>query len=235
MNEDKEIQKYVDDTSNILLKTLRSLAEGITGIVASEKRELLVSIGHLFQKMRAGYILSELLNEWDKLKEKGRIKDDYCFTEQHHNCLHELLDFLDKDIPDEIRLSALKKILLVAATEEVSDRNSFLPHQYMKLCRNLTSGEMYLILTSYKLSKSDKWKEEEHHSAASWCKHIVNNSDFKYREMVEIHEDELIRKKLLTGRLHPDSSGIKMTEHFRLTELGYQLCEFIDKYDQIEY
>ena len=53
----------------------------------------------------------------------------------------------------------------------------------------------------------------------------------KHTALVEIHEEKLIEKYLLTPRKHSDRSGIMADPHFRLTSLGYELCQFIEHYD----
>ena len=116
---------------DMLSETIKGLAEGLTGIAASDKSVRYLSIGHLLQKFRSGRFLNELKAEWDKFREKGRIKGDYATTEQHYECLQEILDFLDTDSPDRIRFAALKEIFLTTATEMISDRESLLPQQYM--------------------------------------------------------------------------------------------------------
>ena len=104
-----------------------ALAEGITGIAASKREDLALSIGHIFQTLRARQFLNTLFNEENSYKEKGRINDDYQYTEQHKACLPELLDSLDKDMPDEITLYFLNNVFLVAGTKTVKSRKSFFP------------------------------------------------------------------------------------------------------------
>ena len=114
MSENKDIEPFQDDTSNIIVKTLTNLAEGLTGVATSSKSELILSVSHTFQRMRGGMFLSTFLEEWNRYREKGKVKDDYQFSEQHQVCLQELLEFLDKDSPDEVRFEVLQKIFLVA-------------------------------------------------------------------------------------------------------------------------
>ncbi len=102
MNENN-LSKLNKNTDDIIKDTLSCLAEGITGIAASERKELAFSVGHIFQSLRKGHFLTKLLAEWNVYREKGRIPKDYHETEQHHTCLQELLEFLDHDSPDEIR------------------------------------------------------------------------------------------------------------------------------------
>jgi len=69
---------------------------------------------------------------------------------------------LEKVIPDELRFSIIKRVFLVAATESVSDRNSLLPQQYMKICKKLESGEIMVLNATYFVAKEDWWQQERH-------------------------------------------------------------------------
>jgi hypothetical protein len=232
MTESKEIEAFEKSTENIIATTLTGLVEGLTGIAASSKKEWILSISHMFQKMRGGQFLSQFLKEWKKYKQKGKVKDDYQFSEQHKACLQELLDFLDKDSPDEVRFKILKQIFLVAASEEVSDRDSFLPLQFMKIARSLTDGEIILLTAIWQIAKERNGEYEQHYGAQRWLQEVTDASGMKHQELIEIHEQSLMNKRLVTHRQLADSSGVKVKPFFRLTNLGYEFCEFIEKYEE---
>lgn len=217
-------------TTNIIDRAIMSIAEGVTGIAASDRREWYKSLGHLLQRIRSGRFLSTLREEWQSYTDKGRVEDDYLISDQHAECLQELLDFLDQDSPDEIRFTVLKKIFLTAATEAISDRNSALPQQYMKICRSLSSGETLVLLGAYDEARSSP-PADRPGSAATWIGEVAESSGLKHGELVELHERHLIEKNLLTPRLHSDRSGIALGPHSRLTNLGWEICMFIQTYD----
>ncbi len=222
-----------DNTSKLLAETLKSLTEGITGVAASDRRDLILSLGHLFQRMRSGRFLKTLTDEWYNYREKGRIKDDYIQTEQHQECLQEMLDFLDKDSPDEPRFSVLKNIFLVAATETKSARDSVLPQQYMRLCRTLSAGEILVLSSSYYIAQRGVPAQKDS-SASNWLTKIAEKSGLKYPELVEIHERNLIEKNLLSRRDNRDRSGVTLGDHYRLTALGYEICQFLESFEENE-
>ena len=62
--------------------TLQALTQALTGIATSDRKDLFLSIGYLFQRLRGRTFLEALNKEWERLREKGRIKDDYPGTEQ---------------------------------------------------------------------------------------------------------------------------------------------------------
>ena len=227
MTDINNLAKFQEDTSNVLTKTLTALVKGITGIAAAEKKELYLSVGHILQALRKGKFLSQFLIEWNQYRDEGRIKEDYQNTEQHYTCIQEILDFLDSDPPEESRFNILKKIFLVAATEKVTDRESLLPQQYVKVCRSLSSGGIVVLRTAYKISKQEYINDS---AAAGWLKKIAEESGLVHPELVEIHEEELIKKHLLSPRVYSDKSGVNVNPHFRLTSLGLDICNYIENY-----
>jgi hypothetical protein len=230
LNEENSKDLIKKDTASVIKEILQNLLEGITGIAASERKDWALSIGHLFQRIRSGNFLFTLLKEWNQFREKGKIKDDYQFTEQHQECLGEILDFLDKEMPDEKRFSILKKIFLVAAMEKASSRDSLLPQQYLQISKTLSTGEILVLISTYLMAKS--WKSDKSTSAKLWVEKVTAHSHLTFPTLVELHETKLIDKRLLTPRFYSDGSGVTMGEHFRLTDLGWNLCEYIDNYEQ---
>jgi len=217
------------DTSDLLAETIKSLTQGITGIAASERKDLFLSLGHILQRIRSGRFLEVLKREWDGYRDKGRIKEDYMDSDQHQECLQEMLDFLDKDSPDEIRFSFLKKIFLTAATETISDRESVLPQQYMRVCRGLSAGEVLVLEATFGIAKSGGWDRNDM-SAQHWENQIAEKSTLQYTELVELHERNLINKNLITPRTYSDKSGVRLGRYYHLSNLGYEICKFIEAY-----
>lgn len=219
-----------DKTSGFLADTFQNLMEGITGIASSEKKEWYLSVGYLLQRTRNGRFLKTLKGEWDKYRDKGRIEDDYLDTDQHQECLQEMLDFLDNDSPDKTRFTVLKNVFLNTATEEYSSRGDLLPQQLMRICRSLNSTEVLILQACYRLHK--KGMAPSRKSARDWRIAIVQNSDLGYSDLVESNEFPLENKGLIHRRLVPDKSQFSQLGHFRLTGLGLRLCEFMAEHDQ---
>jgi len=231
MTNNYSIQKYGGDTANILKDSLVGLVEGLSGIAVSKKMDFQLSVGHLLQSLIKGKFLNQLIDEWNEYRNKGKIEDDYQTTEQHIECLQEMLDFIDSDMPDEKRFSLLKKIFLVSATESISERNDVLPQQYMKICRKLTSGEVLVLLGTFQFSKNKEFDPKDT-GAGTWLDNIAKVTNLQHFELIELHERNLIDKNLLTPRRLGDKSGVLLGKHYRLTELGYQICKFVEKYDE---
>ena len=218
------------DTGTILDDAYKTLIEGLTGIFASDRKEHVLALGHVLQRLRTGGFLRVLRRELQEYCKRGRIKPDYMDTEQHRECLQEMLDFLDGDGPDQVRFTLMKKIFLVTATETLSTRESVLPQQYMRICRGLSSGEVLVLTSTYARAKAGGALPTSG-SARAWLTAIAEESGLKHHELVELHERTLIEKNMLTPRTLPDHSGIMAGPEFRLTHLGFAVCEFLSGYD----
>lgn len=232
MIEKYSIQKHGGDTADILKKSFTGLVEGLSGMAISDKKDFGLSVSHLLQGLIRGKLLNQLISEWDEYRKKGKIKDDYQSTEQHIECLQEMLDFLDKDSPDQIRFNVIKQIFLNAACEEKTDRNSIIPQQFMKICRKLSSGEVLVLKTTYGFAKIEKYPNTE--DANGWLELIARESGLEHPALVEVHEETLMAKRFLTQRKHTDRSGVYLDPHFRLSTLGFGVCQFIEEFDLAE-
>jgi len=93
----------------------------------------------------------------------------------------------------------------------------------MRLARQLTSGEILVLSAVYTLSNSPG---ESTGHAREWLNKVAKQSGLEHSDLVEIYEEALMEKFLLTGRLLSDRSGVR-TGHYRLTPLAVGLCEFL--------
>jgi len=195
--------------------------EGLTGILAADRKQLILSCGYILQKVRGGKFLNILNNEWNQYREKGRIPDDYVGTEQNEECLQEILDYLDKDLIDDVTFDCLKKIFLVASTEKLTNRESYLPQQYMKICRRLSQGALIVLFTVYNFKKNEK------NSQRFWREIILERSGFE-NELIELYETELYDKRLISNIGIPDNQR----GYYRTTKFGHDLCSYIENYEE---
>ena len=219
--------------SQLLATTYDELVQGFAGLVSSDRHDLALSVGHVLRKLRSIGFVGALQAEWERLVEKGTIKDDYVKTDQHLSCLQEVLDALDSDLVDEMRFNLMKKIFLVAASEISSSRDDLLPQQLMCVARSMSSGEIVVLSTAYHVLKCGDY-DIKNKVAQAWLQKVADQSGLKHTSLVEMHEETLVRKHLLSPRVYGDASGVQL-RNYRLTDLALELCEFIQKYDDIAF
>ena len=212
----------------ILDIAVRDGAATVAGILSSDKQQLILSAGKVIQAIRGGGFLKTLEKEFREYRDKGRIKDEYLVSDQAKNNLQILLSFIDEDSPDEVRFNAMKAIFLGAATEEMSSQEDTISTELLKIGRTLSSGEFLVLATAYRLKDTAVLKK--HWGAADWNTVIAQESHLDYAELVEIHEQKLMEKYLLSGRTMSDKSGVLVNPHFRLSGLAVRLCDFIKEY-----
>ncbi len=200
----------------------------VAGILSSDKHQIILSAGKVIQSIRGGGFLKILDKEFKEYRDKGRIKDGYLVSDQAKNNLQILLNFIDDDSPDEVRFNAMKAIFLGAATEEMSSRDDIISTELLKIGHTLSSGEFLVLTTAYRLKDTADFNK--HWGAADWNMVIAKESHLDYAELVEIHEQKLMEKYLLSGRTMNDRSGVSVNPHFRLSGLAIRLCDFIKEY-----
>jgi hypothetical protein len=100
----------------------------------------------------------------------------------------------------------------------------------MKVARSLSSGEVILLTSIYRVATGEKFDTTQHFGLHDWIQKMARVSGLKYGGLIELHEQNLIDKKLITPRMLPDKSGIQINPHFRLSDLGYNFCSFIEAY-----
>ncbi len=217
--------------------TLKAFTEALTGIAASDKKEWALSFGYLLQRARGGKFLKTLSDELARYRRKGKIKDDYLMTEQGQACLQEILDCLDKESPDEIRFAAMKAVMLAAATEKTTNRDSFLPQQFMRVCRGLSSGEIIVLggsLTVFEKNHRFGRGIGVHEEGRFWAQQVAAETKLIYSDLVLSYERSLGAKGLIAENAGSNGRQFLVTEYLRLTEFGYNLCKFIQQADSEE-
>lgn len=237
LNHDKSDQKLIRATEQGVFSFLTEVAKDsdaiLTGVAGTDKLQLYMIPGRLWQAARNKSFLHQLVQEINILKEKGKIREDYLETEQANATLQELLAAFDNPPMDETKFKALKAIFLKAASETLTSRDDSTPQFLMEIAKELTSAEILLLSAIHKVGKN-KVPTKIQENAQEWLQYMIQNSQLKTTGLVELTETKLIEKKLISDREHSDRSGIKRGCHFRLTDLGLALCKFFADDEPVE-
>jgi hypothetical protein len=100
----------------------------------------------------------------------------------------------------------------------------------MKICRQLSSGEIIVLSAVYKIYKEKRY--EPTRESVNWLNNIAIESRLEHAELVELHERELIRKNLISDRLIGDRTLVRNDSNRRLTPLAFNVIKFIKNYDK---
>lgn len=213
------------------LDTVSAVATAISNPLA-----LAHSAVRLLRAAQRGKFVTQLNAEWAELKAEGHIAHDYGGTDQCRAGLSDILESLEDANFDEEQLVLLRKLFLAAASEQLTDRRSPLPREYLSIGRTLTTGEIELLAQTHRYISD--WQalpvNARPNSADSWLDLMQQRTALAHRTLIEMHERKLIEKGLLADRMWSDGSGIGTTaERYRLTDLGYAFCEFLTSYDKM--
>ncbi len=236
MGECKELIKF-DDVKSIaefLQQPATKMAEFITGILVSDTKDWKLSAGRLVQASIQWKVFSQLGKEIKDYIDKGKIKEDFLDKELIQQSLYDLLKFIDETTPDEDRFNAMKTLFIKSVAHDLSEAEQILSYQFMKLCKDLESGDLLILKAAYDI-KNGKLSQKLSSAAIDlndravhpWLLNISNQIGHEIISLVEVHEDKLVNLRLISPRSHPDKSGFAKTKYYRLTDLGYKVCEYI--------
>ncbi len=217
---------------DIVKTTLDHLVYGISGISQSDKKDLTQSLTRVYNNFRAGKFLSAFIDEWKKLEQKGKIPDTYSYSEEHFNCLGEILDYLDNEIPNDRVFEVLKKLFFVSVMDNLINDDNLLPNQYLKIIKNLNSGEILVLFSIYRISKSNYLVDNQsNYTSTDVINKIAELSNLKHNPLVLLNCEVLEKKRLI----HPfftihTSTDIRV---LTVTDLGRGLCNYIERYDEL--
>lgn len=221
------------DTLELICNPIK-LGEALTGILASDKNDLILSAGRLVQASLKWKLLTQLGRELNGYIEKGEIKEDYFATNNSQASFNELLSFIDQEVPDEERMRAMKSIFLSSISVNTSDEDERLAYELMQIGKKLSSGGILILKANFDIAKGNLRQgltiDRKDSTADSWLSAIANQIGHKLPSLVEAHEQSLVNLALISKRVHQDLSGFKPTSHYRLTPSGYKLCELITRY-----
>lgn len=210
------------------------ISEFLTGLIISDKTDYKLSAGHLVQAAIKCNLYEQLGREIKYYREKGKIKDDFFSTDKQRATLRELLEFIDREAPDEDRFKAMKSIFFMAISKDAPEAREILAYELMQVGKKLTSNDIMVLKTAHEIylggNAAPAGEITRPREAAVWFGIVAKKIGYGIPALVELSEQNLVDLKLIGDRRHSDKSGLYNTESFRLTDLGVKLCEFITAY-----
>lgn len=214
---------------------IESFVPGATGVIKSALEggaDIVQALSNVIQKSGKEGLLRSLGQEWETFCESGKAKTDFISTESGNACLQELMDFLDKEMPNKTRFDAMKKLYFRAANVETTEADEVRCLQLMKVCRELDATELLILSVAFsEFTRREKAtpREREVTGAEEWPKVLAQVSRGSLSVgLIDYYEERLIEKQIIAGRVHSDRSGIKRSEKFRLAPLGMELGELLE-------
>ncbi len=209
-----------------LIEQSIDLVAMLGSLIAQSKEDNIQLGSRILQATIKGRGLKQIKDDAIRLIEKGKQLDST--APESADSLWELWNFIDKDVPDEARLNAMKNIFFRSIDNEKNKDERALAYQLMRICRKLSSLDITVLQSCYELKKGN----DKPTSYVEWRNFVADYIAFIPKELVDYVEGSLTNNKLLTERTVSDRSGIGGgASTFRLTDLGIKLCEYIRDYE----
>ncbi len=208
---------------------LLATVEACTGLLARPQGEHVATVGRLIQAAIKKEMLDQLSNEWSQLRDEGKIPDEFAESEACQDAFSRVGRAVDSEYVERESLQMIRKIFLAAAMR--NDQDGMASH-YIEIARLLEIGEVQLLQACYRKSKDPGCTPRKGDVGfQEWAEKIAVESGLKYLGLVEKHAESLAEKKLLEPRRHRDLSGFREHPHFGLTDLSFNMMEYVSSLD----
>lgn len=212
-----------------LTEALISVIETTEGILASDKKAIVHSLGSLVKGALAGNQRFRLGEELRKFRKAGKLNEGYFSDPDKVVRLLDLLKFFDNNIPDEDVFRAMKSIFFTTISKDNYDE--VMGYQLLSICKQLRSGNVLVLKACYDLRKATFEKPLYY----DWALKVSSELNFPM-EMVKLYEQKLLEMNLLSPATEfnseeavtiPVSTTFVNTKNARLTDFGLKLCQYI--------
>lgn len=215
--------------AEFLDQPLPKIAEALTGALSLGRSDAILAGGRLVQAALKGKLMKQVGREIKHLVEKGRINEDYANTKFGFKSLAELLEFIDRELPDEDRLRAVKAMFLAVNSVDRKEGEEILCYQLLQISMKLSASQLLVLKTTYDLSNENTFGNARLLGAREWLSAVGQRIGHGLLALIEQDESPLIANGLISERTQPDRSGVD-SRNARLTDLGIKFCEYLVKY-----
>ncbi len=219
-----QIDRLIGVAYEKVIPLMKELAKSaIAGDLRRDAVDLCCSV---LQRRRKEGLLNGFFAELQQWIDKGEVNPEFINSDLGQASFQELLDFLNKEIPESERFEAMKNLFKRSVENSEFSSRAF---QLMKICKKLDVNELLIISIIYKAYKQKTRTElEKIQSIFEWFSKVQEFSEGKVSAgIIEHYEENLVKNNLIGPRTYDDRSGVSYPEKFRLSSLGIELCEFI--------
>ncbi|MBL4697561.1 MAG: hypothetical protein JKX70_01885 [Phycisphaerales bacterium] len=200
-------------------------SEAITGLLGRDKNENFVSVSKVVQATIKNHGFEQLKEEWEKLKQEGKIADEYVASEACRDRFARVCRYFDSDFVDPKAIELMRRIFINASV--LNNQEDILPAQYIDLVSNLEVGEISILVACYKQCCGQGFVIDSGAVGyAQWSKEIACLTGLRHQELVDQFCRSLINKGLLNQRVYADSSGFNEYGRGGLSSFGMALLQY---------
>jgi hypothetical protein len=209
-------------------KRVIPIIQGVSGLAQSDRKALTGIAGRLVQAVVLGK-LEEFWIEWNDLKRAGRIKEEYVERPKSQAALLEMLQFIDQSPPEQDLFDAIKSIFFRGIAPEATEIDSLRSYEFLQVARKLTSGDILVLRACFGLFKKGLVKPV---STARWWVNTIAQETNLPDGVVEIHQENLSRCRLIAHGPDPDRPLMANYQTFGLTDFGREFASFVTAYQR---
>lgn len=218
--------------------------QAVSGILQSKKSEVVRSLGDSIQEFVKGNQWYRLKKEIEGFRKKGESNEEYFDNPEKQVRLLDSLKLFDKDIPDDDVFRAMKSIFFTTISKDISEEDDLSGYELLKVCKKLTGGDILILKACFDITELTELTPQpdlQGENVNNWFEAVANKIGHGIPDLVKIREENLMNLCLIADRVHPHNYNkpaehfeisAKTSNYFRLTPLGYKLCEFIAKYPE---
>ena len=188
------------------------------------------------------YFLTKFSSEYKSKVDSHELKNSDFATEKPLLILTDLLRIIDEGKIDQERFKAMKSIFYFATQKKADQSQEEIAYSLFQTAKQLSSEEFLILSANYAvvkntgrlLSKGVEWGSNR--VVNYWAKIISEKIGHNLPELILQSENHLVNLQLISPRQFVQNNmelpvHFNSTPYFRLTALGYKLCEFMTKYE----
>lgn len=188
------------------------------------------------------HFTTKLFSEYKEKIREGILKKDDIKTEKPFLILTDLMEIIDEGKINAERFVAMKSIFFCSVELNTTNEGEQRAYELLQTAKQLSSAEILILRGTYDVVKNTgrqldmgiEWGSNRR--AAYWAEVISKKIGHNLPELVLQHEANLIALRLITDyEFARNNTEIPKeflpSQYFRLTALGYKLCEFMTKYE----
>ncbi len=208
-------QQNQDAIEEFLKDPLATVAGAVTELISHPTvfASVAVRVAHAALK---GRLFQQFANEIKDFQTKGKLPADFSANKNGYNTWVDLLKIIDDDCPDEDRLEALKAMFFAANAVNATDGEHIVAYELFQIARTLSSNELLVMMTLWKLTKSGRLAAV-----------VRGNADQFWQEATKVLGHSVSDLVVLGYRNLPEK---RLAESYQLSPLGYKFCENIQTY-----
>lgn len=189
----------------------------------------------------ASHFLSKFFSEYKAKVDDNELRNRDFITEKPILILADLLRIVDEGKIDEERFRAMKSIFYVATQKNSEKSQEEMAYRMFHIAKQLSSEEILILSANFAVVKNTGKPLARGIVLSSrhindWAQIISEKIGHNLPEFVLQFENHLVDLQLISSKQFMQNNTelpehFKPSQYFRLTPLGYKLCEFITKYE----